>query len=312
MNEKDERVDQAIKRFIQAGEISEELQPHREALRALKGLEQVPGLDAERAHLMRQQYLDQVDSIKPAVSPSQNRRLNGWSSIFRKERSPMFAMARIITIAAILLGGTAGTAFAAQGSLPDQALYPVKTLIEDIRLDLTSDPQAEFDLLMRFIEQRFAEIQTMVENGEPVGEVVQLRLQNQLQAAFRNAAELEEPAFLQAMEKIRARSQVQENIFNQVQNGAGAESNGNIELAQEAIIRSRIQAEGALEDPNTLRTRYGAERNEDAPVQPEVIPPGEGQGGPPDGAGEGEAMGPSDPGNGNFGTPGPRRNGQTK
>jgi hypothetical protein len=218
----------------------------------------------------------------------------------------------MITIAAILLGSTAGTAFAAQTSLPDQALYPVKTLIEDIRLELTSDPQAEFDLLMSFIEERFSEIQTMVQNGEVVGEEVQVRLQQQLQAAFMNAAELGDQELIKAMEQIRERSRVQENIFNELQSGKGIGLNSNLDLAEQAVTRSRIQAEGVLEDPNTLRTRFGAERNEEASEQPDVIPPGEGQGSPPDGAGEVEGLGPFDPRTGNDGQQGPRRNRQSK
>ncbi len=224
----------------------------------------------------------------------------------------MFAIARIITIAAILLGGTAGTAFAAQESLPDQALYPVKTLIEDLRLELINDPQAEFDLLMKFLEERFAEIQTMAQNGDPIGEVVQNRLQKQLQSAFQNAAELDDPELLQAMERVREQSRIQLNILNELKSGNGDGPQSNLEVAEQAVIRSQIQAEGALDDPTTLRNRYGAERNEDAPDQPEVNPPGGGQGGPADGSGDGDGSDSSGFGDGNFGTPGPRRNGQTK
>ena len=311
MNTSDEKFDRALERYLQSGELDPELQPHSEALRRLQALEQVPDRKPARALAMRHEYFEQVSALAPAVSISRDERHKGWMSIFRKERSPMFAIARIITIVAILLGGTAGTALAAQDSLPDQALYPVKTLVEDLRLELTSDPQTEFDLLMMFIEKRFAEIQTMLQNGETVGERVQLRLQQQLQSAFKYAAELDDPDLLRAMEQIRERSQIQEYLFDQLQNGYGSGSPGDLNLAHQAVIRSRIQAEGALEDPNTLRTRYGAERNEAAPDQPEVIP-GERQGGLGDGAGEDEGTGPTGPGEDNSGTPGSRRNGKSQ
>jgi hypothetical protein len=311
MNESEERLDRALDRFLKEGETSGELQSYSEAIRALQALERIPERDHQRARSMRQEFLDQAIDLKPAVSSSRDSRLNGWMSFFRKERSPMYAIARIITIAAILLGGTAGTAFAAQESLPDQALYPVKTLIEDVRLELTSDPQAEFDLLMKYVEERIEEIEALIEGGDPVNAAVQERLNKHLQAAFKNAAELDDPALLKAMEQIRAQSQLQLNIFNQLNQGNGVGSSGNIDLAEQAIIRSRIQAEGALEDPNTLRTRYGAERNEDAPDQPFVEPPGE-QGGQPDDGGEGEGFSPSGAGGSNDGTQGPRRNGQSK
>jgi hypothetical protein len=311
MNKRDERIDQAVNNFIQNGEMGEELQPYSEALQALKALKAVPDMDPERARQRRRAYLGQVDPMQAPVSRRRTSRLNGWRSIFQKERSPMFAIARTITIAAILLGGTAGTAFAAQDSLPDQALYPVKTLIEDVRIGLTNDPQAEFDLLMTYIDERFAEIQSMAQNGEPVGDEVQLRLRNQFRNAFQNAAELDEPAMLQAMEQVRTKSQQQLNILNQLNLGAGTGPNSNLDVAERAVIRSRIQAEQALEDPTTLRNRFGTERPEGAPDQPDVTP-GEGQVGPRDGAGEGDALGPSGPGTGNDGQQGPHRDGQSK
>lgn len=312
MNESDERFDRALDLFLRDGRSSGELQGYSEAIRSLQALERVSERNCDRSRIMRQDFLNQAASLKPAVSDSRDSRLNGWTSIFRKERSPMFAIARIITISAILLGGTAGTAFAAQESLPDQALYPVKTLIEDIRLELTNDPQAEFDLLMTFIEERFSEIQEMAENGDPIGEVVQFRLQTQLQSAFQNAAELDEPALLQAMEQVRDQNRIQLYILKELQLGNAAGPKENLEVAEQAIVRSQIQAEGALEDPTTLRNRYSSERNEDAPDQPELISPGDGQGRPPDGSGDGESLGPSGAGEGNSGTQRSRREGQSQ
>jgi hypothetical protein len=183
-------------------------------------------------------------------------------------------------------------------------------MLEDVRLGLTTDPQSEFDLLMAFIEERFNEIQTMAQKGEPIGDAVQLRLENHLRAAFQNAAELDDPGLILAMEKVRQQSQNQLEILNEIKQGSGSESGTNLDLAEQAIIRSRIQAEGALENPNTLRTRYGLQRNLDAPDQPEMLPPGEGQGEPSDG--DGNSAGPSGTGEGNDGEPGPRRNGQSQ
>lgn len=307
MNASDDKFDSALERYLQTGEMNAELQAHEQALRTLQTLKQVPDRDPGRAIAMRQDFLDEVASGSRAVSNGRKERLNGWISFFRKERSPMFAIARIIAIVAILLGGTAGTAFASQESLPDQALYPLKTLIEDVRLGLTNDPQAEFDMLMTFIKQRFAEIQAMVQNGEPVGEQVQQRLQNQLQSAFQSAAELDDPALLKAMERVREQSRNQIQILSQIHQGPGNGAGDNLDLAEQAVIRSQIQAERALEDPNTLRTRYGAERNENAPDQPEIMPPGDGEG-----AGGVESPGPASPGEGSLNPSGARRKGRSE
>ena len=44
----------------------------------------------------------------------------------------------VIVTLALALGGTGITAYAAQDSLPDQPLYGVKTLTEDLQLQLNS------------------------------------------------------------------------------------------------------------------------------------------------------------------------------
>lgn len=77
------------------------------------------------------------------------------------------------------------------------------------------------------------------------------------------------------------------------------------------MIQSQIRAEGALEDPTTLRLRNNAELNAEGPVQPEVQP-GKLDGRPPDDAGQAEGADPSGTGAGNYGTPGPFRNRQSQ
>lgn len=309
MNESDDRIDQALSRFINDEDTPEELRPYAAALQVLASLKQVPERSPERAGMIRQGFLERVANAGPGVSPEPQSRLKEWLSLFRKEHSPMFAIARIITLAAILLGGTAGTALAAQESLPDQALYPVKTLFEDMRLDLTTDPQAEFDLLMSYVQERFQEIEALVQNGEPVGEEVQFRLQNQLQRAFMNAAQLDDQPLAKAMQQVRAQSQEQLRVLSQLNQTAPQATGYDLGVAEQALIRSQVHAEGALDDPTTLRTRYGVERPEDAPELPGTEPPGT-RGSPPDDSGEG--TGPSGSGGPGFDSQGARRNGQSQ
>ena len=67
--------------------------------------------------------------------------------------------------AAVLLGGTAGIAAAAQGSLPGEALYPIKRGIEDARVGLATSPGAEGRQLLAHASDRLAEVQGLVAAG---------------------------------------------------------------------------------------------------------------------------------------------------
>jgi hypothetical protein len=71
--------------------------------------------------------------------------------------------------AAVLLGGSAGMAAAAQGSLPGEALYPIKRGIEDARAGLSTSPGAEGRQLLAHASDRLAEVQGLVAAGPGAG-----------------------------------------------------------------------------------------------------------------------------------------------
>lgn len=98
----------------------------------------------------------------------------------------------IATILMLLLGGGISTV-AAQTSLPGDALYPVKTLVEDIELGLTTNPDVKFQIASQHANQRFNEIQLMIENGEIVPEPFFFAWQMQLCTALEYALQSGDP-----------------------------------------------------------------------------------------------------------------------
>lgn len=66
-------------------------------------------------------------------------------------------------LAILLLGGVAATANAAQGAIPGNTLYPVKTGLERAQLALTRDQAAEARLHLSFAERRLTELSALVE-----------------------------------------------------------------------------------------------------------------------------------------------------
>ena len=80
----------------------------------------------------------------------------------------------IVVIAALLFGGIGITVAAAQASIPGDALYPVKSSLEQTRLSLAQDAGDRAQMRMGFAEQRLKEIAALVEEGryQEVGEAV--------------------------------------------------------------------------------------------------------------------------------------------
>ena len=222
----------------------------------------------------------------------------------------MTTLFTVLLALALAFGGVGATAHAAQGSLPTDSLYPVKLFLEDARLALTTDPQAELDLLVILASQRAAEMAALAGEGQPVPSQVALRLREHLQLALARAAELDDPALLAALEQIRLMTETQLQVMQQIRQGEPAQADDALRQAEQTLTQTRTMAEGGLADPITFRLRLGTNRPETAPDQPAVTPPAIGDGTPePDGFGPGDGtcddctpqatpFGPNGPGNG--------------
>ena len=289
MSKIEDRVDQAASSYSAGKPIKDpDLQSLLETLDILKPLEDVPAPDLVRAQQARQAFLIRAKETLP-VSPPELTRHIGWKNIFKKERSTMFTFARILILLAVAFGGTTATAFAAQGSLPSEALYPIKTFVEDVRLALTSDPEAEVDLLLQLSDERMEEIAALSGQGLPVPNEVATRLREHLDQALQEAAKLGDAALLQLMKQIHVRSQEQIQLLEKLRENAPDKPEEALELATQAMNNLRVAAEGALEDPITFRLHQGANRPEEAPDQSGMDPSYENKG---------ESQGPGQKGEG--------------
>lgn len=76
--------------------------------------------------------------------------------------------------------GTA-TVAPAKGSQPNDLLDTVKLASEDVRLGLSADPQAEYQLALEFARRRAAEIQTLPQDGQALPASVSARYQGQVE-----------------------------------------------------------------------------------------------------------------------------------
>ncbi|TSC60343.1 MAG: hypothetical protein LiPW15_221 [Parcubacteria group bacterium LiPW_15] len=117
---------------------------------------------------------------------------------------PGFSFKRIasaVTLASLLLGST-GTVFASQASLPGETLYPVKKLVENVRLAAAIDQKTKADIRLGIAEERLTEINALLAEKQVQNSSSSSALENnieeaakdfdsQLKEISRNAEELE-------------------------------------------------------------------------------------------------------------------------
>jgi hypothetical protein len=165
-------------------------------------------------------FLAMAAALRSAASKNQAASLAGW---FRqlasvgsgKVRRPVFnTMFAILVAVVIFFGAGATTVYAAQESLPDQGLYPLKTWSEDALLSLTVSPQMGVNHALNFADRRIAEITGLVAAGIPIPAGVVSRLQAEMDYALDLAAGMEDPQMVQQLEQIRLRADVQLQAVN--------------------------------------------------------------------------------------------------
>ena len=214
----------------------------------------------------------------------------------------MSAIAGLLMAVALLFGGGGATALAAQEAMPTDWLYPVKLATEDVQLTLAGDPAEEVELLDNWLDRRIQEMEQLTLSGAVVPPEAAQRLQSQLGLAMQTASQFGDPELTQVMQQLQIRLETRLQTMQRLRqadpNGAALQS------AEQAMLRTRTQIQGALQDPAAFRTRFGAGRPSDAPPQPSVLPgpseatpagespmvaPGAGQGpGAPGGSGPGD------------------------
>jgi hypothetical protein len=232
------------------------------------------------------------------VSKETKSRLNKWKVFFGRERKPMSAIVSIALALMLAFGGVGTTAYAAQDSLPSEPLYPVKEFTEQFRLALTTDTEAEVQLLLDLVEERVGEMISLANTGETIPEQTQHKLHEQLRLALTQATQLGDSELAGVLQRVRTMAQDQIQTMTQALNNQPADSPCEaLQLAIRTMNRVKNEAEDGLEDPATFRLRQGTNRPEDAPDQPDNEPPGK-QGpqseGENDTAGQGNKNGPGE------------------
>jgi hypothetical protein len=191
----------------------------------MEKLRQAPPRNLDKAAQGRRQFLEQARlaaarvNSQQAVSNIAPSRLNGWISLIRnplrrKEPYSMIAVfSSLVVILALFLGGAGATVYAAQDSLPNQGLYPLKIASEDVQFRLANSEQTRLNLQLAYADRRVSELAALMAAGEPAPEHVANRLENHLRLALQLAAGMDEEAVPPALLQIRTHMRSQERLM---------------------------------------------------------------------------------------------------
>jgi hypothetical protein len=251
------------------------------ALESIRPVELPEQLDLEadrRAFLQGIAHLE----IDP-VSPSLLERINRWitaviplysiKQLFQiKEKRNMSAMlANIILIISILIASAGGTVALANDSLPDSPLYPVKLAVEQIQIDLLTDPGKIAARHLLLAQNRSQEILRLAQGGETPKENAALRLQENYNLALQYTAQLGEAEMLGILTQAQEMVQEQLREMNQARFQLRSEHPDPLAETIRILEGTRARVQAGLEDPAAFRlqARFGFEEaggNPDCPL----------------------------------------------
>lgn len=283
----------------------------------LEVLRDQPERDPELMERGRAVFMEQAEqmaaSLPLAVPVDKKPRLNRWMHEFqsffairRKERTPMFGViGTLLLIISMALGGSGITVAAAQQSLPEDGLYPVKTWSESLRVRLTEREHSRLQLALELANRRAEEVQAMVRADQVPPQAVQARMRAELDLALELAFNQPEQERVRVLAQIREQLQKLEHAFVQLGPQANAENAALLHQTR-SMLQERLQiCQDGLTDPAALQKHLrDQDRQQDGtktgpgpiPSQPapgegrstEVPPaPGSGYGpGPGDGTGD--------------------------
>ncbi|MCB8981001.1 MAG: hypothetical protein H6657_26650 [Ardenticatenaceae bacterium] len=146
--EQGESVDQIIARFPETGA---SLRPFLETAVQLAALAPQPSLAAKQKS--QKAFLAHAESLK--VTPV---RPSTWYRL-RQALLPLASLALVLILFSVAAVSVSASA------IPGDALYRVKRLVENVRLNRTENPTAAAELLDAFGQERIREVQTLLRTG---------------------------------------------------------------------------------------------------------------------------------------------------
>jgi uncharacterized membrane protein YgcG len=189
-----------------------------------------------------------------AVSVRDKSRLSIWTIFQQKEKFAMKLILSTLVIVGLLFGGSA-TVSAAQDALPNEPLYQIKLVSEDLHLLLISDPVAQVEILMQQAQTRTEEMAALASGGNTPPAELTIQAQERIQRALQLAANLDNASQAVALQQVRTRLQRQEQLITQLQDGTCPACEPLLQQTREMLQLHLRQLESGPTEPETFQSQ---------------------------------------------------------
>ncbi|MPM33837.1 hypothetical protein SDC9_80418 [bioreactor metagenome] len=204
--------------------------------------------DPLRTQSGRNRFMEEARNLNLSVSPDDQPRLSKgkqkFQHLFPFANKETQRMTNLITSAIVILtlifGGGGITVAAAQSSQPNSPLYEIKLLSEDVQLALTSDPDVQVQTALNFAARRLQEIQTLINDGQPIPAELAARYDLEVTQAIRYAMNQPDNEVGQTMTQIKTQLEIQARVLDQIQ-GKGSQQDQGVLLQTRDTVQERLQ-----------------------------------------------------------------------
>jgi len=225
---------------------NDNIDPH--LLNLLDELKPVPSRNSQAGVRGRSQFLAE------AVSAREQQRHSLWTIFQQKEQLVMKLIVSTLLIVGLLFGGNA-TVSAAQDDLPNQPLYQIKLMGEDVKLWFVSNPNQQIEMLMQQAQNRLEEMRSLTTEGfTPPVELVN-RAQVRIQRSLQIAVNLDDPAKVSVLRQMQTRLRTQAHLMEQLQQSNCRECVPVLEQTRNMLQTQLREVEGDLATPEPTQNQ---------------------------------------------------------
>ena len=223
---------------------------NRKLNKQLKSLQDIPVRDLQESHIGKEKFLSRARNIQPRRNPARTSKSRVGMPL---GKSLLPRLAAILAVALFALTSIGGTVYAAQGSLPDDLLYPLKTLTEDIQIGLESDPEERLDLYATFANRRLEEIEAQIQAGEEISPKVLARLEKHSEKMLQQAAQVGEKGLENALRQVQQALEKQNQMMEKLQKQTPGQGENGLLKAQEMLQERLELVDSGLQEPQGFK-----------------------------------------------------------
>lgn len=216
----------------------------------LESLREVPDRRLQRSLSGREDFLAFAKTRIPYQPPVEKDRKRRAKS---SRRNWILRLAGVLAAILLAFFSIGGTVYAAQASLPDDLLYPVKLLTEDVQVGLENNPQDRMDLYTFFANRRLEEIAAQLAAGEPVSEKALARMEKHTHQMLQEASQMGGEGLENALRQIQTNLNKQNQLMEKLQKQDPGGGSPGLVNAQERIQERMLLIDNGIKEPQKFK-----------------------------------------------------------